>query len=336
MVLEGASGSPSDPYSDGSLSSDSPASDASSYDSSTSSAYSIDFNVLSRPMPIMAHITGSASPRFENMVQAGVNETSKRLHRQLSPEETQALASAYSKAISYSSWGEGLGVLAGLAKCYQQADTFKWPWGRESRVKNPDILGPLRGAGARMGWHLIRSIPYGLFGSVLLGAFGNAYAGTVFLVTRSRDPALKLVDKQLIDFIKQQRGDLVSPEQPKSHDGSPSEDAEVPYDDMSPQARNDGALLSDDEMRMEEIRQQQMEDARRPKPVADRNTTREQSRDWDQSWGAKSGDSDPKARKPINDPTYGMSAAEKQAASGISKESAWERLRREAAEKANK
>ncbi|KAE9964054.1 hypothetical protein BLS_008702 [Venturia inaequalis] len=333
MVLKGASGPPLDPYDDGSLFPDSPSSDADRYDSSTSSVYAIDFNALRRPMPVLSYVTGFSSPGFEKMITRGVDQTAIRLNRQLSPEEMQALASAYSKAFSYSSWGDGLGLLAGWGRCYQKADTFKWPWGKESRVKNPDILGPLRGAGARMGWHAIRSIPYGLFGYALLGSFGNAYGATVFIVTRSRDPALKHVDKQLTDMLIQQ-GKIVSPKKPTSDYGSLQEEADVPYDDMSPQAGNDGALLSDSELRMAESGQ--LEDARRPKPVADRITTRQERRDRDQSWGANPSDGEPRAGKPANDPMYGMSAGEKQAASGSTKESTWERLRREAAEKANK
>lgn len=335
MVLEGATGPPSDPYDDASLYSDSPSSDTDPYDSSSSSAYSIDFNTLYRPMPILSYLTGTASPRFEKLITTNLDSISKRLNRQLSPEETQALALAYSKAFSYSSWGDGLGVLAGWAKCYQRADTFKWPWGKESVVKNPDMLGPLRGSAARMGWHAIRSVPYGFFGYVLVGGFGNAYAATVFLVTRNRDPALKVLDKEVIDLMKLESGQIPSPNKPTPDYRKVKEEADVPYDDMSPQALNDGALLSDSEMRMEESRQQQQEDKLRPKPVSDRITTREERRDWDQSWGAKPGDSDARAGKPVNDPTFGMSAAEKQAASGSTKESAWERLRREAAEKAN-
>lgn len=268
------------------------------------------------------------------MVIGGVDAQSKRLNRKLSPEETQALASAYAKLFSYSSWADGLGILAGWARCYQRADTFKWPWGKASKVKNPDLLGPLRGAAARTGWHVIRSIPYGMFGYFLLGSLGNTYAATVFMVTRARDPALQQVEKENTNLYKQRAGIPVSPDKPMSDYGAVKEEADVPYDDMSTQAGNDGALLSDSQMRMEESRQQN--DALRPKLVADRITAREERRDWDESWGAKPGDIDHRAGKPVNDPTYGMSAAEKQAASGTTKESTWERLRREAAEKANK
>ncbi|TID21612.1 hypothetical protein E2P81_ATG04883 [Venturia nashicola] len=336
MVLEGATGPQSDPYDNGSPFSESPSSDTDPYDSSSSAVYSIDFSALHRPMPIFGYVTGYSPPRFEKMIVAGIDSVSNRLNRQLSPEETQALASAYSKSLSYSSWGDGLGLIAGWARCYQKADEFKLPWGQDFRVKNPDILGPLRGATARLGWHAIRSIPYGLFGYFVLGHFTKGCAATVFMVTRSRDPALKLVDKQLTDTFKQQGGETVSPDTPTSDYGMIKEEADVPYDDMSPQAGNDGALLSDSEMRMEESRQQQLADAQRPKTVADRVTTQGERRDWDQNRGAKSGGIDPRADKPVNDPMYGMSAAERQASSGTTKESAWERLRREAAEKANK
>lgn len=338
MVLEGASGPQSDSYDDGSLTPDTPSSDMDPYDTSSPSNYSIDFATLHGPMPILRSITGFSGQRFQNQVIASIDATSKRLNRQLSPDESQALAQAYAKAFSYGSWGDGLGLLAGWAKCYQRADTFKWPFGENIRIKNPDVLGPLKGAAARSGWHVLRSVPYGLMGWVLVGSFGNAYAATVFMVTRARDPRLKEVDKQLSDLVKQQNGQpaghTAPARKPTSDYGAVKEDADVPYDDMSPQAGNDGALLSDSQMRLEESRQQK--DARRPKPISDRITTREERRDWDQSWGAKSGDGDPRAEKPVNDPIFGMSPAEKQAASGTSKESSWDRLRREAAEKANK
>ncbi|QDS74466.1 hypothetical protein FKW77_006636 [Venturia effusa] len=334
MVLEGASRPPTDPYDYGSLASDTPYSDMDPYDSSGSSPSSIDFNALYRPMPIMSYLTGQSPPMFQNMIVRGVEQTSQRLHRQLSPEETQALAMAYSKAYSYGSWANGLGFFAGWARCYSTADTFKWPWGKDKVVKNPNILGPLRGAAARMGWHVLRSIPYGIAGYLVLGSFGSAYGGTVFMVTRARDPALKLLDKQLTDLIKQQQGQIATPNKPTSNYGAVKEEADVPYDDMSPQAGNDGALLSDSQMRIEESRQQN--DALRPKPVTDRITMSEEKNDWVEEWTAKASDNDSRAGKPVNDPKYGMSTAEKQAGSGTTNESTWERLRREAVERANK
>jgi hypothetical protein len=336
MVLEGASGPQTDSYDNESLISDSPSSDMDPYESSSSSStssYNIDYTTLSKPMPLISNLTGFSRPRFEKMVVDGLSGTSKRLNRQLTPEETQALAQAYAKAFSYGSWGDGLGIVAGWAKCYQRADTFKWPIGEQLRIKNPDRLGPLRGTAARTGWHALRSIPYALLGWAILGSFGNAYAATVFLVTRGRDPRLKDVDKELLDQIKKGVGQTAPNSGARNPDfGSPTE---IKYDDdMSPQSELDGALLSDNQMRIEESRQQ--EDARRPKPVEDRITTREERRDWDTSWGAKPSDPDPRATKPANDPLFGMSPAEKQAASGSSKESSWDRLRREAAERANR
>jgi hypothetical protein len=341
MVLEGASGPQTDSYDNGNLTSDSPSSDmdpyASSAASSSSSTYNIDYATLSSPMPLLSYITGFSRPRFERMVVDGLNGTTRRLNRELTPDETQALAQAYAKAFSYGSWGDGLGVVAGWGKCYQRADTFKWPLGEKLRIQNPDVLGPLRGAAARTGWHALRSIPYGLLGWAILGSFGNAYAATVFMVTRGRDPRLKDVDKQLLDQLKQQNGQPVEykdKDQPAPDFGTEKEQSDIQFGSMSPQSEADGALLSDNQMRIEESRLE--EDARRPKPVEDRITTREGQRDWDKSWGAKRGDNDPRASKPVNDPLYGMSPAEKQAASGSSKESSWDRLRREAAERANK
>jgi hypothetical protein len=341
MVLEGASGPQTDSYDNGSLTSDSPYSDMDPYESSSSSpstsSYPVDFSTCSKPMPIMSNMTGYSRPRFEKMVTEMVNGTQKRLNRQLTPEESQGLAQAYAKGYSYGSWGDGIGVLAGWAKCYQRADTFKWPIGENLRVQNPDRLGPLRGPAARMGWHALRSIPYGLLGWAIVGTFGNAYGATMVMVLRSRDPRLTDVDKQLVELVKQGRPQAEAKramEKATPYDGYGKEEANVQFDDMSPQSTADGALLSDSQMRIEESRQQ--EDARRPKPVEDRITSREERRDWDRSRGTQPSNTDPRAGKPANDPLYGMSSAEQQAASGSSKESAWDRLRREAAERANR
>jgi hypothetical protein len=332
MVLEGASGPQSDSYDNGTLTSDStPSSDMDPYASyAPMSTNSIDFTTLAAPMPFLGPVTGYSRPRFESMVLFGVTKTGERLNRQLTPDETQALAQNYARTFRYSSWGDGLGILAGWAKCYQRADTFKWPIGENLRIKNPDSLGPLRGYSARMGWHALRSVPYALVGWALIGSFGGAYAATVFVVNRGRDPRLKDVDRELNELAQLKTGS------PPKKASTPNYEAGTPadFDDMSPQSGVDGALLSDNQMRIEESRQE--ENARRPKPVDDRITTREERRDWDKSWGAKPNEGGPRAGKPVNDPMYGMSAAEKQAASGMSKESAWDRLRREAAEKANK
>lgn len=215
MVLENTSPPPdsfsdspypsdSDPYSDN------PASSSSSpFPRPTSSPGAslppIDFTQLPKPMPIMGPLLGHTQTSLQRRTLEFVTLFSNMAQRPLSSEETSALAYHGAKMRATASWGDGLGVLVGAARCWQTAGTFKFPLRKPSSRLDPEVLGPLRGGAARVGWHALRLGAYGLLGNLAVGMVVANYALAVAMVNIKVDGRLRALH-EAIDRNKREVG----------------------------------------------------------------------------------------------------------------------------------
>jgi hypothetical protein len=237
-------------------------------------------------------------------------------------DEADALAFIIAKSQQTLSWGDSLGLSVGLFRCYQTAESFRFPFYKPDLTKfDPDTLGGWKGPRARMGWHIARALPYGITGLFLGGILAKSIAATTFAVSISRDPRLKDFDNAIRYKAKQKVGDVKgSPRQP-APTPTPREKPYPPKvlqeDDMSPQSGSysDGGMLSDSQMRAQESRQ-------RP----DEGWSSTEDRDISISM-------DRAASQPKNSSRSYEDASPTAATSGSGgpRESAWDRIRKQSA-----
>ncbi len=207
MVLEGATAE-SDLQSDELL----PPSDSDPYASDSASPYPrsiyIDFTKLPRPAPIIGPLTGYTQRRTALTIQRALEVASKSVGRPLTKDEAEAIAHVSAKGVSITSWGIGLGGVLGLARCYQLADTFKFPIMKVTRTAiDPDKFGAWTGARARGAWHTVRGCAYvGIFALVGHTVF-TSYAAATIANTIARDPRLRNIYETIAANVQRQMED---------------------------------------------------------------------------------------------------------------------------------
>jgi hypothetical protein len=169
----------------------------------------IDMSTLPKPMPILGPLLGHTQASQARRTREFVGIFANMAQRPLTADETAALAQHGAKMRATSSWGDGLGLLAGGVRAYQTAGTFKFPLRKPSGRLDPDVLGPLRGGVARVGWHVLRFGAYGLLGNLVVGLLVSNYALAVAMVGIKQDGRLKgmqeTIDRNKREMVRRER-----------------------------------------------------------------------------------------------------------------------------------
>lgn len=292
MVLEDSPPSPTDFTTDYS----SPTSDSDPYAASLEKpGLAINLDKLPSPAPLFGPIFGYTNQYFATCIHYRVQQTSTLLQRPISTDEASALAYWTAKMLAIASWGHPLGLAAGAWRTYQTRGTFRFPfWKPDPNKFNPEAvkIGTvelLRGAQARAIWHGLRGGAYGIVGSWVGGVIVSGYAATAAAVGEQQDPRLREVMAKLRAKGKEiaaaaggrevgqrgrevgQRGDPTgqgrtpASELWRNHrraiggdDASPTADGFEDGTDVDEAslASSDGGVLSDQQLKGQEMRQQ--------------------------------------------------------------------------------
>ncbi|MCJ1298651.1 hypothetical protein MMC08_001441 [Hypocenomyce scalaris] len=289
MVLEDSTAFPPASTSDYS----SPTSDADPYASSSDQPHiSLNLEQLPSAAPIFGPLLGYTNQYLANSINYRIQHTSGILQRPTTEDEAVALAYWTAKMLAIASWGRPLGLAAGGWRAYQTRGTFRFPFVKPDPEKfNPEVVKIggyelMRGGQARIWWHVLRGTAYGLFGSWVGGLMVSTYAATAVAVGEQQDPRLKEViaklrmkAKEIAAGIPQgQKGQTVGRKGDPTGQGRVSASdlwknhrKSVSVDDASPGAegfdygaeesdgrlaKSDGGVLSDQQMRGQEQRQQ--------------------------------------------------------------------------------
>jgi hypothetical protein len=231
MVLETASIAESDSFSQDGI----PSSDLDPYDGNQKpTAFTLDSN-LPRPIPILGPLLGYTPKNQAQSIGRGLGAASQLLHRALRKEEAEAFAYNVAKMERTNSYGSALGLSAGLYRSWSTASTYRFPLFQPNlETFNPNSIATLRGAVARAAIHSLRSLAYGANGLFLALLFFKSYSGIVFAVATKTDPRLKdLVEA--MGRLAEERSGAVRKKPDTSH-GAEGYATNTPDDDMSPQS----------------------------------------------------------------------------------------------------
>lgn len=323
----------------------------------------IDFSTLPQPVPLIGPLLGYGEAYRTRVVQETLVGASKVVKRPLRHEEVQGIAELYNKVIVRQSWGDTIGMAAGATICYQKASTYRFPfWSPNLERFNPNELGPLRGHVARAGWHTCRALGYmALFGVIGDFIFRNSAVMTS-LAALQRDPRLKEFNDQLANRMKgaleerdrnrdrqraglppQERRDQGTTGGVGGFSGSGASNAKRRrtdnVDDMSPTggtfaesfgSASDTSMLSDEQMRVQEARQQ-AEDSRAANTYQTDKAARQQQQQQTQAQRQRQDSFDFGDASPSSSPTASSQSPQgsRSAERGPPGESAWERIRRQ-------
>ncbi|KAK4976618.1 hypothetical protein LTR66_010791 [Elasticomyces elasticus] len=292
MVLQEATASPSDSFTEDAPSSDlDPYADYSSRATPTRARLhtgTLQFDPSRLPAPFLASGLNASTI---DAIQRQCNFAASALQRPLTQDESNALAFHFAKALRITSFGPPLGFAAGCVRFFQTRQKFRFPLWQPKLVAdggsfNPEKLGPLKGQLARSAWQLIRLNLYCFAGIVLGTTFYTGYGFNVGEVGKRKDPSLKELYETIARRVR--NGEPVIPNekvvpQPEPQDQSypdgqirrnawrrsqqqpPRGAKKDTADDMSPtsgafasdysDASTDTGLLSDSQMRSQEVRQ---------------------------------------------------------------------------------
>ncbi len=286
MVLEDASATP-DFVSDSSPTSDNDPYSSSNGDTSSpnpTGGILIDMRTFPRGMPIFGPLFGYTPSLTSATINKRIVTSSQLLQRPVTPDEATALAFWTCKGVAIASWGQPLGCLWGGYRTYSTRANYKFPFVTPSADKfNPNtFLGILHGQQAQLGWHCARFTAYTIWGGFVAGLFFTTYGAVSAAVGEHQDPRLK----DLIKAIKTKAHEAVGGvqgrrgRQPVGLEGDPTGQGQTTMpelwknhreaigDDASPTGgyndTEDGAslaqsgdgMLSDQQMRTQEQRQQ--------------------------------------------------------------------------------
>ncbi|KAI9667473.1 MAG: hypothetical protein M1821_000289 [Bathelium mastoideum] len=166
-------------------------------------AYGIDVTKLPQPSPFS---TASRRGPLENTLERSLKSFSREIRRPLTQAEAEAICYIESKGIRTSSWGLDIFTALGLARCYQMAATFRFPFRQpDPETFNPNsFFGIVRGSLARGLWHTLRAGLYGgIGGAAGLLFLAGPYASTVAAAHFATDQRLQEFNK---DIMRLRRG----------------------------------------------------------------------------------------------------------------------------------
>ncbi|KAK5015397.1 hypothetical protein BJ546DRAFT_977359 [Cryomyces antarcticus] len=289
MVLEEAIAAPAESFTD-----DAPTSDSDPYSSSPTggpNAVTIDLEQLPRSIDLNPLTAGKKKQNLAALIQKTINNSSQILNRPVTQDEANALAYHYAHGIRVASFGSPIGIAGGLYRWYATGKKMRFPFWQpdwsEGKL-NPEVLGPLRGQVARNSWQLLRGNCYMILGAFIGDAVFSAYGVTVSEVGMSQDRRLKEFRSALENKVRERLSGLPQGAQDRQgaagqNDQSRQEDRRTATeqwrmnrsssndDGMSPTsgaysndyggdssrlAGSDTGILSDAQMRAQEIGQQ--------------------------------------------------------------------------------
>ena len=322
MVLEEAtSSSPESPF----VPEATPSSDLDPYSASSpaDAVLRIDISDYPQPIPIFGPLVGHTKSQLAELVNRGIAGASQLLKRPPTQEEASALAYYICRGESAISYGQALGFGFGTYLWHKGRGNFRFPFFTPDRGWfDPFKFGPLKGQLARATWQAIRFNIYALSGFFFGGLLARSASSVYFASAVQRDERMKELRAAMLEFAQRQRGRLPREQRQAAQPQPVARSKQQNWDDdLSPQAGNytqaDTGALSDSQMRAQESRQ-------RPYSRWDSTDTGESSVSVDKvtsqprSFGSESDDASPTSRP----------ASE----SSRSGESAWDRIRRQAAE----
>ncbi|KAF2804777.1 uncharacterized protein BDZ99DRAFT_502240 [Mytilinidion resinicola] len=252
MVLQDATGPPNN----GSLSDDPfPSDGGDPYSTASSSASSVDFSNLPRPVPIIGGLVGYSNRRIQANTKQALREAEKVMKRPMTYEEATALSYIWAKKSSIASYGAALGAGGALYQAYRTRTAFRYPfWTPNPEKFNPNEFFFVKGTLARRLFHTTRVIPYFILGRIVGSFFGESW-GTFYAITQTKtDAALKEFHEAMVQRASQVRGPprqsapgqsspdgSAWPKQPSrpTHIPTPAQKNTTNDDDMSPTAGND-------------------------------------------------------------------------------------------------
>jgi hypothetical protein len=156
----------------------------------------LDTRNFPKPIPLVAGLFGFNDELFVKAVNLKIQAAVNALGRPVSQDEAAALAYWTAKQISIFSYGSPLGVAAGWWRCYNSANTFRFPFYQPNlETFQPDVfppkLGMLKGMRAVLAWHAVRSTAYGAFGMFVGQILFGSYSASVVAVGEMSDKRLK-------------------------------------------------------------------------------------------------------------------------------------------------
>ncbi|KAI9051063.1 hypothetical protein LZ554_005171 [Drepanopeziza brunnea f. sp. 'monogermtubi'] len=229
MVLQNSSATTAnDSFEDSAPSSDNDPYASSNPGSEVARQYTISGTSLPKPMPIFGNLLGYNETLLVKIVDHRVAHGSQLLHRPMKQEEVDALVYYSAKKMAIISYGTPLGIVGGVWRCYQTANTFQFPFYKPNLEKfNPQVFPPkfsvLTGPKAMLAWHFGRFMAYSAMGNVIGDAFMTSYALSVAAVGESMDKRLKpYVDALQAEANRQRaaRKDGQEQEQPQIGQGN--------------------------------------------------------------------------------------------------------------------
>ncbi|KAI9828112.1 MAG: hypothetical protein M1832_003639 [Thelocarpon impressellum] len=281
-------------------------------------------------MPVLGQLFGYTPDFMNRAVQRTLQIAQADMQRPLTQEEAAAVAEHQYRALATVSYGQPLAVMAGVYRAYQTHGSYRFPFYKpDKKTFDPNKLAFLQGRPAQLTRHALRYGTYALLSNSVGKVLVLSYAVSVQAARTFRDPRLQEMNKERIAaaaararLLRERRGEVVG--QPgaaaprKVADGAAGPPA--PVDEASPSSGpvmevmdSGSGMLSDSEMRAQEVRQRVSAERR---PTSNR---------------AASFEVDKVAPPPVNlgddiddvSPTGGSGAA-----NNSSESSAWERIRR--------
>ncbi|KAI9716663.1 MAG: hypothetical protein M1812_005201 [Candelaria pacifica] len=294
MVLDNASTTP-DFVSDSSPTSDndpySSSNDGQTANTDPAATTMLDISKFPGPIPLFGPLCGYTTTYRIAFIQRRMVDSTQILQRSLSVDEATALALHTSKGMSIASWGPPIGLIWGSYRAYSTAANYKFPFLTPNPEKFESFVfaGMVRGRQAQLCWHGCRWLAYSAFGTCVSNAIFNTYGAVTAAVGEQRDPRLQDLVKAIKVKMNQELGEAKtrlgeakrgSGRQPVGHTGDPTGQGQTTMPELSKNHRQaigddasptggyndteDGAslaqsgdgILSDQQMRTQEQRQQ--------------------------------------------------------------------------------
>jgi len=205
---------------------------------------------LPHPIPIIGPLIGYSEQSIANGIRENLSALQHTLKRPLTQEEAPVLAYYFAKAKATASYGAAFGMLGGAVRCYQTADTFRFPFWRPKPEKfDPNVFLAFKGQRARLAWHVARFWPYVILGQLIGTLLGSNYGMTVAAVGMQRDKRLTNFNGDMKKVVRGMRGNSPlpggrTPAPTQDRSSSPWPSRNTTDDDMSPTAGNDSWLGS--------------------------------------------------------------------------------------------
>jgi hypothetical protein len=151
-------------------------------------------NLANLPKPFSLFGSRYHPPVVIESIQDSCKFAQQVLQRPCTQEEADAFAFYAAKTFRVASFGSPVGMALASVQFFRTRQEFRFPGFspfKEGSYFSKDRLGPLRGAGARIGWHSMRLGSYWLLGSVVGAVLFGSYAVSLSLAGRAMDPRLK-------------------------------------------------------------------------------------------------------------------------------------------------